>query len=228
MDDLLFLAYTFETTQHADTHPGDFWAWMADRNEWFYEGLTMVLDTRWRIEHQDNGQLIHHEVLFADESGLASYREALRIRSRDEAWERRRTSQDRWYRIVARSVQTSPPVSMALFPRMPRSGSPGRAVRPLPRSGASAGGHSFATQDDLPVSDLPVSWIRWDPLTAGSKQTPIPWYSVHAPSSAAQASTAVAPAPPEHPTEWRPLLTVILAAILLGCSLTAWAVNSLP
>lgn len=110
----LYLAYSFETTDHAHTHPADFWSWMADRNLWFYSGLDMVLSTSWRIEDQPGSLLIHHEVAFADETGLAAYRAALAARGRDQAWEQRRCEQDRWYRIVARSVQISPPAPMTL------------------------------------------------------------------------------------------------------------------
>jgi hypothetical protein len=61
-----------------------------------------------------DGLLVHHEVAFADEAGMAEYRATLAVRSRDQAWEQRRRDQDRWYRIVARSIQNSPPVPMAL------------------------------------------------------------------------------------------------------------------
>ncbi|MFJ8158375.1 hypothetical protein [Streptomyces sp. NPDC094468] len=227
MDDLLFLAYTFQTTPHANAHPGDFWAWMADRNDWFYEGLTMVLDTRWRIEHQGNGQLIHHEVLFADESGLASYREALRIRSRDEAWEQRRTSQDRWYRIVARSVQTSPPVPMTVGRHLAGRGSPGRAERPAVQQGATAGEHAVAVTDEDRGGEEPVPWFLQNP-TARTHDGPVPWHSVAVPEPVAEATASARPAPSVPRPGWRPLLAVVVAAVLVGCSLTAWAIRSLP
>jgi hypothetical protein len=110
----LYLAYSFETTDHAHTHLADFWEWMAARNLWFYDNLDMILATSWRIETQPASLLIHHEVAFADETGLAEYRAALTARGLDPAWEQRRRDQDRWYRIVARSVQTSPPALMTL------------------------------------------------------------------------------------------------------------------
>lgn len=116
----LYLAYSFETTDHARTHLADFWSWMADRNTWFYSGLDMVLATSWRLETQPGSLLIHHEVAFADETGLAAYRAALAARGLDQAWEQRRRGQDRWYRIVARSVQTSPPAPMPLPRRRAR------------------------------------------------------------------------------------------------------------
>ncbi|MEU5193710.1 hypothetical protein AB0G86_06550 [Streptomyces scabiei] len=110
----LYLAYSFDTTKHARSHLADFWSWMADRNRWFYSGLDMVLATNWRIETQPGSLLIHHEVAFADERGLAAYRAALEAKGRDQAWEQRRREQDLWYSIVARSVQTSPPATMTL------------------------------------------------------------------------------------------------------------------
>ncbi|MEV7872645.1 hypothetical protein AB0P17_42575 [Streptomyces sp. NPDC088124] len=119
----LYLVYGFETTDHTHTNMAAFWSWMADRNLWFYSGLDMVLDTSWRVETQPGRLLIHHEVAFVGESGLADYRAALAVRGRDRAWEERRCEQDRWYRIVSRSLHTSPPVPMVL----PRCGqAPGR------------------------------------------------------------------------------------------------------
>ncbi|MET7489820.1 hypothetical protein [Streptomyces sp. NPDC005538] len=120
----VYLAYSFETTDHAHTHLADFWSWMADRNTWFYSGLDMVLATSWRIETRPGSPgslLIHHEVAFADEAGLAAYRAALAARGRDHAWEQRRREQDRWYRIVSRSAQVSPPVRMPLPQRSGRA-----------------------------------------------------------------------------------------------------------
>lgn len=123
---MLYLSYSFEATDHAHAHPCDFWSWMADRAPWFYSGLTMVVGTSWRTESRPGSLLIHHEVSFADEAGLAQYRAALAVRGRDPAWEQRRREQDRWYRIVARSVQSSPPVPMEL-PPSPRHGLPDAA-----------------------------------------------------------------------------------------------------
>ncbi|MFD6329214.1 hypothetical protein ACFWGI_06495 [Streptomyces niveus] len=113
----LYLAYSFEITEHARTHLTGLWEWMVDRNAWFYDGLDMVLATSWRTETRPGSMLIHHEVAFADETGLAEYRAVLALRGRDQAWEQRRRGQDRWYRIVARSVQHSPPIPLTLPPR---------------------------------------------------------------------------------------------------------------
>ncbi|WP_411113938.1 hypothetical protein [Streptomyces sp. 029-5] len=81
--EMLYLAYTFETTDHAYRHLADFWSWMADRNTWCYSGLDMILATSRRIETQTRSLLIHHEVAFAGETGLAEYRAALAARGRD-------------------------------------------------------------------------------------------------------------------------------------------------
>ncbi|MFI1408709.1 hypothetical protein ACH4Y0_02030 [Streptomyces sp. NPDC020707] len=112
MTTMLYLAYSFETTAHAQANPDAFWAWMADRHAWFYNGLDMVRATSWRTESRPTSQLIHHEVAFDDERGLAGYRAVLAARGRDPGWEARRRSQDTWYTIVSRSVQVSPPVPM--------------------------------------------------------------------------------------------------------------------
>ncbi|MFJ2218206.1 hypothetical protein ACIQVO_38410 [Streptomyces sp. NPDC101062] len=112
---MLYLAYTFETTDVAHEHSEEFWEWMDARAAWFYRGLDMVMATSWRCETQPGQRLlIHHEVAFADEAGLARYRDTLATRGLDQKWELRRRGQDRWYRIVARSVQKGLPVPMAV------------------------------------------------------------------------------------------------------------------
>ncbi|RNF81154.1 hypothetical protein EEJ42_47075 [Streptomyces botrytidirepellens] len=120
---MLYLVYTFEATEYARRRLPEFWEWMRDRNEWFYAGLGMVQGTGWRIETSSSLLLIHHEVAFADDSGLAEYRAALAARGRDPAWEQRRLEQDRWYRIVRRGTHTSPPVPLDLPAAASRNGS---------------------------------------------------------------------------------------------------------
>ncbi|MEU3521745.1 hypothetical protein ABZ770_42065 [Streptomyces sp. NPDC006654] len=173
---MLFLAYTFETTEHANAYPERFWPWMADRNAWFYEGLDTVVATSWRIEHRPEGPLIHHEVAFADEAGLTGYRAALAARGRDLAWEQRRREQDRWYRIVSRSIQTSPPVPMA-FPH-----------RPAARHRAAADGLTTTTKEKSLADSAPAPWFLRDLPAARAAGGPVPRYSVEHPASAFRAS----------------------------------------
>ncbi|MGW6602249.1 hypothetical protein [Streptomyces sp. NPDC055036] len=141
--EMLYLAYTFEATDHTHAHQDAFWEWMSGRAAWFYDGLEMVLGISWRTETRPGSLLVHHEVAFAGDAGLADYRAALAVRGRDQTWERRRREQDRWYRIVSRSLQTSPPLPLALPPSagmaMPH---PWQTACPLDQTGPS---HTIVT-----------------------------------------------------------------------------------
>ncbi|WP_369228530.1 hypothetical protein AB5J52_48680 (plasmid) [Streptomyces sp. R39] len=223
---MLFLTYTFETTEYANTHPDHLWPWMSDRNAWFYEGLDMVLATRWRIQHRGAGLLIHHEVAFADESALTRYRATLADRGRDPAWEQRRREQDRWYHIVARSVQTAPPVPMALPRRMIRNDAASHDERPARRRQAVAVGLAIPAEEEFVTDEAPAPWFLRDPPGTGTEDDQFPWYSVHAPASAFRMSAPANPAPPDRHTRWRLLVYVGLVALLLSYSLIAWVIEA--
>ncbi|MET9083184.1 hypothetical protein ABZX77_15020 [Streptomyces sp. NPDC004237] len=224
----LFLAYTFETTEHANAHPDRFWSWMEARNTWFYVDLNMVQSTSWRIQHRPDGVLIHHEVAFADESGLTAYRAALADRGRDPAWEQRRREQDRWYRIVSRSVQTSPPMPMALPRRNPGAGATDRAESPAAQHQVAAGVPAMAEEEERSAVGVPASWFLRDPPSTTAEGGPVLWHSVDRPDSAFRASALADPVPPDRRVRWRPLVYAVLAALLLLCSLMTWAIGSSP
>lgn len=113
---MLYLGYTFRATDHAQRHLTELWQWMQIREPWFYHGLQMVRSSSWRTEHVAEADgtrlLIHHQVELDDESALVAYRRAIATKSQDPAWEARRVEQDLWYSIVARTIQSGPPVRM--------------------------------------------------------------------------------------------------------------------
>ena len=111
MTSLLYLVYDLHLTPHATAHQDEFWAWVAHREPWYYDGLGMVEGTWWL----DFGPVVQHMVLLADEAGLADYRAAVERKREDPAWEARRVSQDRWYTIPNDSrVAVDPPVSLGV------------------------------------------------------------------------------------------------------------------
>jgi hypothetical protein len=108
---LLYLVYDLHLTPHALGNREEFWAWVADREPWFFDGLGMVEGTWWL----DFGPVVQHLVLFADESRLADYRAAVKLKREDPAWEARRRTQDLWYTVPTGSrVATDPPVSLGV------------------------------------------------------------------------------------------------------------------
>lgn len=108
---MLYLVYDLHLTPHARANQAEFWAWVADREPWFYDGLDMVEGTWWL----DFGAVVQHLVLFTDEPALTRYRAAIERKKQDTAWEARRVSQNRWYTIPDGSrVAIDPPVSLGV------------------------------------------------------------------------------------------------------------------
>jgi hypothetical protein len=108
---LLYLVYDLHLTLHARANREEFWAWAAEREPWFYDGLGMVEGTWWL----DFGPVVQHLVLFADETAMTSYREAVDRKREDPVWEARRVSQDLWYTIPHGSrVAGDPPVLLGV------------------------------------------------------------------------------------------------------------------
>lgn len=97
---MLHLVYVFRPTAHARANLRAFWAWVREREDWFYAGLDMAHEPRWlvRIVGTDVHAL-EHSVSFADEAAWGRYRQAVAQRSGDEAWERRRVEQELWWEI---------------------------------------------------------------------------------------------------------------------------------
>lgn len=108
---LLYLVYDLHLTPHALANREEFWAWVAEREPWFFDGMLMVEGTWWL----DFGPVVQHMVLFADEAGLASYHAAVEQKRADPAWEARRATETLWYTTPAGArVAEDPPVSLGV------------------------------------------------------------------------------------------------------------------
>ncbi|WP_411140440.1 hypothetical protein [Streptomyces sp. x-80] len=110
---MLHLVYRIRLTAAAESDPAGFWAWAEEREQWFYEGLDTVLATRWAV--RTVGADVHtleHTVTFADEAAWGRYRRQLSERSRDPAWEHRRTEQGHWWQLLDATLLSDPPVPL--------------------------------------------------------------------------------------------------------------------
>lgn len=113
---MIHLIYRFAPTEKARRNQVDFWKWVVERQEWFYDGLDTVLETKWYVV--TIGADVHaleHYASFADEAGWGAYRRELSRRSRDKAWEARRVSQDDWWHMLDARILSDAPV-----PPLPR------------------------------------------------------------------------------------------------------------
>ncbi|GAA2598388.1 hypothetical protein [Streptomyces axinellae] len=110
---MLHMVYQIELTEEAERDPGAFWAWLQEREQWFYDGLETVLATRWTVRTiGDRVHTLEHTVTFADEAAWGQYRRAVAQRGRDRVWEKRRTEQTGWWRLLDAALLSDPPVSL--------------------------------------------------------------------------------------------------------------------
>ncbi|MFH8553142.1 hypothetical protein [Streptomyces celluloflavus] len=110
---MLYLVYRIRPTPAAESDPAEFWSWVGQREQWFYEGLDTVLATRWAV--RTIGTDVHtleHTVTFADEAAWGRYRRQLAERSRTPAWERRHTEQGHWWQLLDAALLSDPPVPL--------------------------------------------------------------------------------------------------------------------
>lgn len=124
---MLHLVYRFRPTAKARGDLLAFWRWIADRQLWFYEGLDMILDTKWyTVTIGDDVHCLEHHVTFADEAAWGRYRREISRRAKDPGWEARRVTQDEWYEILDARILTDPPVPVPLPVATGDKGAPDR------------------------------------------------------------------------------------------------------
>lgn len=123
---MLHLVYRFRLTAKAKSNMSAFWRWVAERHDWFYDGLEMVRGTRsYTVTIGSDVHCLEHHVTFADEAAWGSYREELRRRAQDPEWEWRSASQYEWWEIIDARILTDPPIPVP----PPATGHPSLARR---------------------------------------------------------------------------------------------------
>ncbi|HEX6342125.1 pyridoxamine 5'-phosphate oxidase family protein [Umezawaea sp.] len=161
---MLHLVYRIKPSPAAERDPHAFWAWVRDRERWFYDGLDTVLATRWRV--RTIGQDVHtleHTVTFADEAAWGRYRRAVADRGSDPEWERRRVEQGRWWTLLDADLLSDPPVPLGITRDTPEDAAgPADRVRHLLGTGRRA---TLATTDGTTpwIDTVDVTVLR-DPL----------------------------------------------------------------
>lgn len=111
---MLHLVYLLKPTRRARSDMTAFWAWVREREVWFYDGLDTARDPRWYV--CTVGRHVHaleHWISFQDEAGWGRYRAEVSRRSGDPAWERRRVEQDAWWAILDARLLNDAPVPRA-------------------------------------------------------------------------------------------------------------------
>lgn len=109
---MIYLAYKMHLTSRARQDMKGFWAWLEQRERWFYDDLPMVKSVRWYYSVVGEVYTIESWSAFNDEAGFGAYRAKLATLKRDEEWEDERVSQDEWWDFMSTRLVTDPPVAV--------------------------------------------------------------------------------------------------------------------
>ena len=107
---MIYLHYRMRLTPRARQNMKEFWAWLEQRESWFYRDLPMVKEVRWFYSVVGDVYVIENFAAFEDESGFGAYRAALAGMKKDDDWETERVSQDEWWEFLETKLTTDPPV----------------------------------------------------------------------------------------------------------------------
>jgi hypothetical protein len=111
---MIYLVYRMRLTSRARQDMKGFWAWLEERERWFYDDLPMVREVRWYYSVVGDVYVLENWAAFESEAAWGEYRAALARSKTDDAWESRRVSQDAWWEFLDTRIVTDPPVPVGL------------------------------------------------------------------------------------------------------------------
>lgn len=109
---MIYLVYRMRMTERSRRDQKEFWAWLEERERWFYRDLPMVREVRWYYSVIGDVYVVENWAAFEDEAGWGGYRSALATMKTDDAWENRRVSQDEWWEFLDTRIVTDLPVQV--------------------------------------------------------------------------------------------------------------------
>jgi len=115
---MIYLVYRMKLTERARRNMKEFWAWLEERERWFYRDLPTVREVRWHYSVVGDVYTLENWAAFEDEAAWGAYRNALATLKADGGWEDQRVTQDDWWDFVDTRIVTDPPVHLG-FRREP-------------------------------------------------------------------------------------------------------------
>lgn len=109
---MIYLRYRMHLAPRARADMKAFWAWLEQRESWFYRDLPMVKEVRWYYSVIGDVYVLENWATFDDEAAFGAYRAALANLKTDQAWESERVSQDEWWEFLDTKLFTDPPVQV--------------------------------------------------------------------------------------------------------------------
>jgi len=107
---VIYLVYRMRLSPKSRRDMKSFWAWLEDRERWFYADLPMVEEVRWYYSVVGDVYVVENWAAFADEAAWGAYRRALATLKSDDEWEGERVTQDDWWDFLDTRIVTDTPV----------------------------------------------------------------------------------------------------------------------
>lgn len=114
---MIYLVYRMRLTETARRDMKAFWAWLEQRERFFYQDLPMVKEVRWYYSVVGDVYVLENWAAFDDEAAWGAYRSALAELKADAGWESERVSQETWWDFLDTRIVTDPPVPVGLSRR---------------------------------------------------------------------------------------------------------------
>jgi hypothetical protein len=111
---MIYLVHRMKLAEKSRRDLPAFWAWLEERERWFYADLPMVRGVRWYLTSIGESYTLETWCAFDDEAALGDYRRAIAGRKADAQWEAQRVSQDDWWHFIDSKLMTDPPCSVGL------------------------------------------------------------------------------------------------------------------
>lgn len=121
---MIYLVYRMRMTEQSRRNQKEFWAWLEERERWFYQDLPMVREVRWYYSVIGDVYVLENWAAFDDEAAWGTYRKALSGLKADTGWESERVSQDDWWEFLDTRIVTDCPVPVGFARGQSVSASP--------------------------------------------------------------------------------------------------------
>ncbi len=114
---MIYLVYRMKLSAKSRQDMKTFWAWLEDRERFFYDDLPMVKEVKWFYSVIGDVYVIENWAAFEDEAGWGEYRATLGRLKSDDTWESERVTQDDWWDFLDTRIVTNPPVEIGFSRR---------------------------------------------------------------------------------------------------------------
>lgn len=109
---MIYLVYRMHLSPRARQDSKGFWAWLQERERWFYKDLPMVKEVRWFYSVIGEVYTLENWAAFEDEAAFGAYRNALANLRKDDSWEAERVTQEEWWEFLDTRLIADPPVEI--------------------------------------------------------------------------------------------------------------------